>query len=188
MDKQDKIEIEFRSILSKKKYDQLKKFLEQEAEDLGLDDKNVFFFILPDRLLKVTNNISGSTAKITLKLNKIGRGSDFQELEFPIAPRDVDKAVRMFKNLGFNQLQESFQKRHNYKYKGVEIALKWSKVWDYHLELEILINDLKQKQSAEEKIKALAKELDIHLMAEEELRKFVQKADQDYQEGKYDKK
>jgi adenylate cyclase class IV len=123
--KSDKrIEIEFRSRFSRKKYDQLKNFLLSHAEDLGEDDKDVYFFILPDKLLKVVNNVSQKTAKIVLKLNKIGKGSDFEEIEIPVDPQDVEKGVNMFKFLGFNEVQNSFQKRHNFRYKGVEIALK----------------------------------------------------------------
>ncbi|MCD6225989.1 hypothetical protein J7J95_02855 [bacterium] len=107
--------------------------MDQNAEDLGPDDKNILFFILPDKLLKVVDNKPKRTAKIVLKLNKIGKGSDFEETEIPIDPSQVEKVVTMFKKLGFTEVQESSQKHHNYRYKDVEIALKWSKVWGYHI-------------------------------------------------------
>jgi len=185
MNRQKRIEIEFRAIFSEKKYNQLKKFLDQNAENLGPDDKNVFFFILPDKLLKVVDNKSKRTAKIVLKLNKIGRGSDFEEIEIPINPSQVKKAVDMFKKLGFTEIQESFQKRHNYKYKDVEIALKWSKIWGYHIELEVLITQASEKGGAEERIKRVAKELGIKLMTDAELAEFTKRADENYRQGKY---
>ncbi|MBP9798228.1 CYTH domain-containing protein [Candidatus Woesebacteria bacterium] len=189
MEKQEKqIEIELRSIFDKNTHDRLKDFLDKEATDLGEDNKDVYFFLFPDKLLKVTNNISGQSAKITLKLNKIGKGSDFEEIEIPIQPKDVDKSIIMFKHLGFNELQNSYQERHNYEYNGVELALKYTKTWGYHLEMEILVKDVAEKENAESKIAMVAKELGVTIMTDDELADFTKKIDIDYKKGKYDDK
>lgn len=68
------IEVEHRSRFSKEEHDRLLAFLYENGKDLGQDDKNVHFFTFPDKLLKVTDNISKNTAKITGKLNRIGGG------------------------------------------------------------------------------------------------------------------
>lgn len=94
------IEIEFRSMFDRKKYDDLKKFLDKNAQDLGEDDKDVRFFIMADKLLKVVDNVSQKNAKLVLKLSKIGKGSDFEEIEIPVGQTEVKKAVKMFKALG----------------------------------------------------------------------------------------
>ncbi len=180
-----RIEIEFRSILSKRDYLRLGKFLKLRAQDLGSDDKNVHFFIMPDKLLKVVNNISRKNAKIVLKLNKIGKGSDFEEIEIPVNPIDADKIVKMFFFLGFNEVQESFQKRHNYKYKEVELALKYSKTWGFHLEMEIVVDAMARKTAAEAKIFKVAEELDVKLMTDKELSDFTGKVDRKYRKPRY---
>lgn len=169
------IEIELRSIFTKEKYDQLLTFLtEHVSNDLWEDDKNVFFFIMPDKLLKVVDNTSKQSAKIVLKLNKIGQGSHFEEIEIPIAPEDVNLTVHLFTSLGCaTQIIESFQKRHNFIYKGIEIALKYSEDRWYHAELEILIDDLSKKAEAEKQLYELADELDIQIMTDEELKQFT---------------
>ena len=77
------------------------------------------------------------------------------------------------------QLIESYQKRNNYLYKGVEIALKYSNHWGFHIELEIVIDDIKLKKDAEKKIHAVAKELNIKLMNDVELEEFVNKLEKD---------
>lgn len=41
--KKRNIEIEFRSIFNKQKYDNLRDFLVKNAQNLGEDDKDVFF-------------------------------------------------------------------------------------------------------------------------------------------------
>jgi len=169
------IEIEFWAMFDEAKYNQLGDLLNSVAQDLGEDDKNVYFFILPAKLLKVSNNISKQTAKITLKLEKIGKGNAFEELEIPISPDEVDKSVHLFKELGFDYIVESFQKRHNYLYEGVELALKYSKDWGYHLELEIVVDDESKKDAAIAMIKRVAEKLKVTLMTNEELLEFTKK-------------
>jgi len=178
--KQKNIEIEFRARFNQEKYKKLKKFLDTKVKDLREDDKDVYFFLFPDKLLKAVNETSKKRAKIVLKLNKIGKGSDFEEIEIPIEQKYFEEAVKIFKALKTGDFMHSFQKRHNYLYKGVELALKWSKIWGHHLELEVLIKNKNQKSAAEKKIFAVAKELNIKIMTDEELQKFTKKAEKDY--------
>jgi len=178
------IEIELRALLDKKAHKRVKKFLDQKAIDLGEDDKDVYFFLLPDKIVKVVDNISQKTAKIVIKLNRLGRGrSDFEEIEIPINPADFEKAVRLFSALPFEQIQNSYQKRHNYKYQGVDLALKHSESWGYHIELEIIVNNLSQKDQAEEKIRKVAQKLGVKVLTEKELAEFARKIDQEYKKN-----
>ena len=174
------IELEYRARFSKKKYDALSRFLRSHAKDLGADDKRVWFFVMPNKLLKVTHDISSKSGKITLKLTKIGRGSHFEEIEFPIAEKSIEPAVKLFTNLGHKYLLEPKILRHNFVYKGVEIALKYSKTWGFHIELEIMISSVKQKERAEKKIFSMAKELGVSLMSEKELWEFTQNIEKTY--------
>jgi predicted adenylyl cyclase CyaB len=174
------IEVEYRSRFSKEKYNKLLKFLSGKAKDLGADDKKVWFFVMQDKLLKVTHNISSQSGKITLKLTKIGKGTHFEEIEFPIGEESVNSAVRLFSELEYKYLLEPEILRHNYSYKGVELALKYSKTWGFHLELEVEIVSLDQKSKAEEKIEQVAKELEVELMSEEELWEFTQGIEKTY--------
>lgn len=178
------IEIEHRSRFNEDKYIELQKFLDINAQNLGEDDKDVFFFLFPDKLLKTVNNISKGTAKIVLKLNKIGKGSDFEEIEIPINKADFDNATKLFIALQTGEYMRSFQKRHNYIYKDVELALKWSEAWGHHLELEIVVGDISQKDNAEKRIAAVAEELGIHIMTDKELLEFTQAAELEYKKKK----
>ena len=174
------IEVEFRSRFDKTKYDQVLDFLVKNAKDLGADDKRVWFFVMPDKLLKVTHNISKRTAKITLKLTKIGHGSSFEEIEFPIDERDVEKAVKIFTTIGHEYLVEPTILRHNFEYKNVELAIKFSNTWGYHLELEVLISSKEDEGEAERRIKDVANELEVEIMSEEELRRFTEDVEATY--------
>ena len=182
------IETELRAVFDEKKHGELKDFLDKNAEDLGEDDKDVYFFLLPDKITKAVHNVSKKTSKIAIKLNRIGRGtSDFEEIEIPINPSDFDKAVKLFSALPFNQIQNSYQKRHNYLLDGVEIALKWTDSWGYHMELEIMVDDKAKREDAESKIRKVAEKLGVQIMSEEELKDFTKKIDENYKNGVYDK-
>lgn len=176
------IEVELRSMFDEGKYKEIGDFLNVKAKDLGEDDKDVYFFILPDKLVKVVNNVSKKNAKIVLKLNKIGKGSDFEEIEIPINQEYIEKAVKLFTGLGFAEIQHAYQKRHNYSYKGVELALKYSDAWGYHLELEKIVGDKNDVSEAENQIRNVASEFGIHVMTDKELAEFTKKKDQEYQE------
>ena len=169
------IEIEFRSKISKEKYDWLHEFLGKNAKDLGEDNKDTKFYILPDMLFKVVDEKSKDKAKVVLKTSRIGDGSDFDEIEITIIPEEFEKAIELFDHLNLpGKAMQAWQERHNYLYKGVELAVKYSEYWEHHVELEIVVNDMSQKATAEEKIRDVAKELDIELMTDEEIKAFTQ--------------
>lgn len=183
MDKKQ-IEVELRAVFDEIKHKELQEFFRKNAKDLGADDKDVYFFILPDKLVKVVNNISKESAKIVLKLTKIGKGSGFEEIEIPIDPKHVTRAVNLFTGLGFDEMQQSFQKRHNYLYKDVEFALKYSDAWGNHLELEKIVNEKKDIATAERELIDVAAELGVHIMTDQELAEFTAKKDKEYREKK----
>ncbi|MCZ1008995.1 hypothetical protein [Streptomyces lydicus] len=171
------IEIEMRARFDKETRDQLVDRLERDGEDLGPDDKHIYFYVLPDQLLKVTDNTAADTAKITLKGSKIGQGAAFAETEFAIAPADVGTAVKLFNALGFEgAMHEASNLRHNFRFDGVEIAVKWSEAWGYHAEFEVLLDDDAPdaaRAEAAAKITDVADELGVTLMTEQELAEFT---------------
>ncbi|MFC9228317.1 CYTH domain-containing protein [Streptomyces decoyicus] len=171
------VEIEMRARYDKETHERLTARLEREAIDLGLDDKNIHFYVLPDKLLKVTDNTAAGSAKITLKHSKIGRGAAFPETEFRIAREDVSAAVAVFNALGFeSHMHQAYNQRHNYRFRGVEIALKWSEAWGHHAEFEVLLDDTASDTAHEEavaRISTAAQELGVTLMTEQELANFT---------------
>ncbi|WP_189298857.1 CYTH domain-containing protein [Streptomyces albospinus] len=171
------IEIEMRARYDKETHDRLTARLEGEATDLGRDDKHIYFYVLPDKLLKVTDNTAAGTAKITLKHSKIGQGAAFPETEFPIAREDVPAAVAVFNALGFEpHMHQADNQRHNYRFRGVEIAVKWSEAWGHHAEFEVLLDDDASDTAREEaaaRISTAAQDLGVTLMTEQELADFT---------------
>ncbi|MFI0218252.1 CYTH domain-containing protein [Streptomyces lydicus] len=171
------VEIEMRARFDKNAHDLLISRLERDGEDLGCDDKRIYFYVLPDKLLKVTDNTAAGSAKITLKTSKIGQGAAFPETEFAIAREDVPAAVRVFNALGFEaEMHEAFNQRHNFRFRGVEIAVKWSEAWGHHAEFEVLLDDsasVAAQEEASARIRTVAEELRVQLMSEQELADFT---------------
>ncbi len=165
-------EIEMRALLSEEQYNQLLDRLSKEATDLGADDKKIWFYVLPDKLLKVTHNVTAGNGKVTLKLNRIGQGSSFPEIEYYIAEADVPKAVAVFDQLGYEALIEPKVLRRNYIYKDVELAVKYSASWGYHVELEQVVSHEDDRAAAEATIQAVGAELGLKIMTEEDLATF----------------
>ncbi|MFJ4677221.1 hypothetical protein [Kitasatospora sp. NPDC088783] len=171
------VEIEMRARFDKETHAQLMDRLRKDGEDLGDDAKHIYFYVLPEQLLKVTDNTAAGTAKITLKGSKIGQGAAFHETEFAIAREDVPAAVKVFNALGFESaMHEAFNFRHNFRFQGVEIALKWSEAWGYHAEFEVLLDDGASDAARDEasaQIVDVAAELGVTLMSEQELADFA---------------
>lgn len=171
-------EIEFRAKFNKGTYNTLKAYLDQNAENLGEDNKDAYYYIFTDKLLKVIHNTSKKNAKISLKLNRIGEGAAFPEIEFYFPENEFDVARHLIDALGLQaKVMHGPQQRVNYRYKDCEIALKFSDAWGYHMEIEQII-DAKEKQTeAEKQIRRVSKELGVQLMTEEELRVFTREAE-----------
>ncbi|PIR40043.1 MAG: hypothetical protein COV33_01720 [Candidatus Zambryskibacteria bacterium CG10_big_fil_rev_8_21_14_0_10_34_34] len=173
------LEIEKRGFLTEKQYNHLLYFLEKNGESLGADDKDVVYYIYPDKLLKAVHNISKGDAKISLKMNKIGTGSVFPETEVFFLEDDFDKIKLIIGEIAKpDKVMEGIQKRKNFIYKDCEFAIKWSKEWNYHFEIEILVKNKNEVNNAEKKLEIIAEELGIKILTENELKEFTKKAEE----------
>ncbi|MGW6195394.1 hypothetical protein ACWF0M_04515 [Kribbella sp. NPDC055110] len=171
------LEVEFRAILSEARFVAVERRLKAEADDLGPDDKQIWFYVLPDKLLKVVHDESRARGRIVVKASKIGNGSVFPETEIQIPVEDVSAALQIFDLLGFSgTMHHASNKRHNFRLRGVEIALKWSADWAHHAEFEVLLPDgssASDVAEAESLIRSVAADLDVALMSDAELTAFV---------------
>lgn len=183
------IEIELRAQFDRQKYEELYHLLQENGKYLGEDDKELHFLIFPDKLLKLVNNISTNSAKVSLKMNRIGQGNDFEEYEFKFNPKDIDVADKIFRTIAKQdyEYQFAFNQRDNFVYNGVEIALKYSNTWGYHAELEILVDDQECVQEAESAIHTVAQELGLTILSQDKLKQLTSEIDENYRQHKYSK-
>ncbi|MBV1854548.1 hypothetical protein [Catellatospora tritici] len=171
------LEIEYRAQLTEAEFATLADQLGQRGDDLGQDDKHIWFYVLPDKLLKVVHNISHGTGKVVVKTNRIGSGAAFPETELPIAAADVATAVRLFDALGYApHMHDAHNERRNWRYRDVEIAMKWSQAWGHHAEFEVALPDdagTDEIEKGHALIASVAAELGVRLMTEDELTEFT---------------
>src|SRR5947209_8060207 len=134
------IEVEVRGLLAESEFHRVEKYLKEHSRKNWEDNRETTFFLIPNTNLKITKNISIGKAKIAYKGGTIDNISNI-EIEFPIDIEEVSKAVNLFKNLGFTKIIESNQRRTNYEYKNVEIAMKHSEEWGLHFEMEVIVEN-----------------------------------------------
>lgn len=167
------IEIEKRGLLTKERYNQLLTFLGEYAKNLGEDDKDVIYYIYDDKLLKVVNNLSKGNAKVSLKMNELGGGVATKEIEVFFDQKDFFNIKEIFDTTSqAKQIIEGNQKRKNFMYKGCEIAVKWSKDYGYHFEIEKTTDDEKSIDILEKEINFIVDELGIISMTNDEIKEF----------------
>jgi hypothetical protein len=73
-------------------------------------------------------------------------------------------------------MHRAFNERHDFHYRGVEIALKHSEAWGHHAEFEVLLDGEPSngdKDGAIARIRQVAAELGVELMSEQELAEFT---------------
>lgn len=162
------IEVEIRGLLNNQEYKDLIDFLDKNGTNKELDNRNTVFFIIPGKTLKVSQQIDKNITKIALKMGDIVKDDAQTEYEIFFTLEQYDIAVNIFKNLGFNDIQITTQKRVNYMYKGASFSIKWSKDWGYHFEIDTVINEEQSIDDTKKKLLKLARSLNLSIMNEEE--------------------
>ncbi len=165
------IEIEHRALVSEQDFLRLREYLNANAENLGNDNKDTFFYIWPDKVIKVVSNMETGKAKMALKPGRLHKQSHFHESELTIMIHEVEQAKTFCEALEPEKIMRAYQFRTNYLFKGVELALKYTESFGFHMELEIMVDDLHKKDAAEQQIQTVAQELGIKLLTDEDLKK-----------------
>jgi len=169
------IEVELRAFFNKKEYLRVQKILTTTAKKLGRDNRWSVFYITKDGMVKVTDYISKNTAKISHKVGKIGETNGLEESEVVISRKDIPIMVKVFDSMAIDHSQIVKQLRENFILDDVEIALKHTESWGYHIELEQIVHEEKDKKQAEENIKAVAKKLGVTLLTVKQMSDFIKK-------------
>ena len=179
------IEVEYRSLITESQFLKLRDFLNDKAQLLGQDNKDTLFYIWSDKVIKVVENANTGKVKISLKPGRIGEQSYFHETELTILPNESGNARKFCEALMPEKIMQVYQFRTNYMYLGVEIALKYTESWGFHLEFEVMIDDLSKKSEAEALISKVANILDVGLLSEDQLKQVVIDQDQGKKYGNY---
>ena len=157
-------EYEERAFLTEEQFLSIKGTLDALATYHEVDNKTSYFFVLPD----VNVSIASSPAKTVIKYKggQLGLGNGFEEIEVPIEPNALNDSINLFSILLKTKPQISEQFRINYTLPdGIEVALKYTQTWGFHLEAEKTYEHAESledvERQAKEDLDALAKELGI---------------------------
>ena len=183
-------EYEERAFLTEESFSKIKASLDALAISSELDNKNSYFFVLPD----VNVSIAASAKKTVVKYKggQIGLGNGFEEYEFTIQPESLSEALKLFTALLGLEPQLSEQFRINYTLPdSIEVALKYTQTWGFHLEAEKVYTvrnedeHAAEKQRAKDAIAKFADELDISYITDEEMKQFKIDSENGIVRGEY---
>lgn len=168
------IEVELRGLLTKQKYDSLSDYLRLNCSEFYADNKTAYFFKNSHGILKVVDEKSKDSQKISFKTGNEFSGNGMNEMDIMLHDKaSLDTSVKMLQLLGYPLEATVEQKRMNYLYKGAEISLKFTESWSYHFEIEKIVAAKSDVGKAKQQLKAICQELDIIPMNEIELASFI---------------
>lgn len=173
------IEVELRGLLSKDKWLDLISNLKQCCGDYENDDKLSYFFVIANGILKVNNEITKNTAKIVYKHGDESNNI-LEEYEITIHREDVEKAVNMFVNLGYKNVNEVDQKRINFKYKDTVISLKNTPDFGPHFEIEMKAKNISDARKKKKELMQVCRELGLTPMTPKQIRELIVKVNNNH--------
>ncbi|MFC1752924.1 CYTH domain-containing protein [Thermoproteota archaeon] len=158
------IEVEVRSFISKEKYEQLLVWMKENAEFLSDDEQITYYFDCEEDLRIQQNRY---LSKVILKKGKMyDEHREEHELEFE-RERFAD-LEKFFLALGYGVEIKWFRVRNNFKWKGIDVAVDYTKGYGHVLEMEKMSTEEEKSQVLEE-LKQKTKELGVELTPKEKL-------------------
>ena len=183
-------EYEERTFLDEDSFLRIKDLLDKTADKKEIDNKQSFFYVLPDVNLSIAH--SKKETKVKYKGGQLGKGNGFEEIEYRISEDSLEDAVALFTRLLGVLPQNSFQYRINYMLNdSIEIALKYTEMWGFHLEAEKTYTakttekKLLKSVAAKESLAKLAEHLNIRYITDEEMSDFTIQCKKNIRRGDY---
>jgi len=171
------IEVEKLALIDEKVYQEVgSTLIDLGAEDLGENNTKTVFFHPSDARVKVQVNTSKNSAKIVWKSGgSLQAHSDREEVEFPFKPEDFEAAVELVSRFlpGVEYYSPRVQKRHDYVLDDVNVSVKHSDDFGYHIEFDVVVDSNSEVEQALEKIESVAKKLKVKILSAEEENEFM---------------
>lgn len=172
-------EYEERAFIDEADYLRIKNKLDAESLKATIDNKISYFYVLPDKNI----SIAASPSKTVIKYKGgqlINGDNGFEEREFAINPENLTEALNFFTAMFNLEPEKSEQFRINYILpNSIEVALKYTQTWGFHLEVEKLysVNDdfdiEAEKIQAKNEVDTVGKLLGIKYITDEEIKQFA---------------
>jgi predicted adenylyl cyclase CyaB len=168
------IECEIRSFITKRQYEELLSFFDENAESLGKDEQVTYYFS-GDADLRIQQNKEYS--KIWLKKGKI-HDEAREEIEIKCAREDCAKLEQLFLALGYEVETKWLRTRNSFQWDDINVCLDYTRGYGYIIELE-KVSEAKlpsgslasEREKVLEHLKAKLAELKVPLTLREEFDK-----------------
>ncbi len=170
------IEVEYRGVLPKEKFDKLRAFLNKEGEFIKEKDRfSIIYFPRGKERLKVSKSpldlrvrITNKKAEIVMKYGKSSGADARKEFSFPIASEQFEEALEFLFIMGFYYGVLQATKTYVYTYQGIEFAVVYAPLFkQYYFEAEILADE-GSVENANQKIMSVVKNLDLDVLSEKD--------------------
>lgn len=160
------IEVEVRSFITEKQYNELLDKFKKEAVFKG-EDNQVTHYFDANQDLRIQKNDNFS--KIWLKKGAI-HDDQREEFELRLAKEDFEKAEQIFKALGYDIQIKWLRTRNSFKWNDIEVAIDSTKGYGCIIELEKMSSE-ENKDRDLQYLKSKMQELDITITPKEEFSK-----------------
>ena len=157
------IEVEVRSFIDKKKYEELMDFFNKNGVGTGSDTQETYYYDGKHDLRIQKNSIC---SKVWLKKGEM-HDECREEIEIKSDTKDFENLEKLYKTLGYKVKIKWFRDRNEFEWKGTKISLDYTRGYGYIIELE-RISDLKDKEKELEVIKKQIAELKIKITPKQE--------------------
>lgn len=147
------IEVEIRSFISEKQFNQLLGYMKQNAKFLG-EDNQISYYFSGSADLRIQK--CDTYAKIWLKKGKI-HDKHREEIEIKFDREDFEKLEKLLNVLGYEVEIKWFRDRKRFDWDGIKVTLDYTKGYGYIIELEKLVSRSEEKiyKELEDKLKEL---------------------------------
>lgn len=159
---ENNIEVEVRSFISPRQYEELVKFFKENGRFIDESYQTSYYFSGENDLRIQKDN---SYAKIWLKKGKIH--DDYrEEIEVKFDRNDFERMETALVALGYRVEVKWFRKRMNFDWENIKVSLDFTEGYGYIIELEKMSNEI-QKDKILEELQLKMKELGIEITPKE---------------------
>jgi len=161
------VEVELRSFITGKKYEQLLEFFSKEGK-LASKDNQVTYTLNDQNSIRIQKN--DFHAKLWIKLGKEQHDTIHEEIEIKFDKNDFEELEKAVTVMGFAPKIKWFRKRQTFEWEGVSAMVDFTRGYGYILELEKLC-EKGEEDSALKLLNEKMKKLEIEVTPKEEFDK-----------------
>ncbi len=150
-------EVETRSFISDKEYEELLYKMNEKAEKIK-EDKQVTYYFTGEKDLRIQKNKKFS--KLWLKEGKIHEDNR-EEIEVEFNKEDFKELEKLLKSLGYEVEIKWYRKRHKFNWKGLTVCIDQTPGYGKIIEIEKMCEEEEDHEKIQKNLESALEELEI---------------------------